>query len=231
MMPAAAILLAGGRGTRLGSLTDSTPKPLLHVAGRPFVFYVLDQLVAAGLTRVILSTGYLAGQFEQVIGSCYGGLDVRYVVEEEPLGTGGAIMRCLQVLGERAFVLNADTLFRISFPRMLALHESTQADITVAVREAPDAFRYGTVGLRGNRIVTFGQGGAAGAGLINGGIYLLDPRVCARAPAGTVFSFEREFLPGVLTTLFVAGYPDSAYFIDMGVPEDFGRAQTELRDR
>jgi D-glycero-alpha-D-manno-heptose 1-phosphate guanylyltransferase len=226
----AAILLAGGRGTRLGSLTDAVPKPLLEVAGRPFIFFVLDHLKDAGVERIMISTGYRAEQFDQTIGNRYRGMHVQYEVEDEPLGTGGALMRSLAALGETAFVLNADTLFRISLARMLRVHQSMQADITFAVREVPDVSRYGAVILEGSRVISVAQQRVPGPGLINGGIYLISPHIFSDFAAMKRFSFETEFVPGALARLIVAGYTDAGYFIDMGVPVDFARAQRELRD-
>lgn len=228
MKPTSAILLAGGRGTRLGTLTVATPKPLLDVAGRPFVFFLLDYLKAGGIGRIVISTGYLAEQFEEKIGKVYRGMHVDYVVEKEPLGTGGAIMRSLRTLEETAFVLNADTLFRISLSQMNDMHESMGADITIAVRQVPDLSRYGGVMMQGSRVVSFAEKGAPGPGLINGGIYLLGPGAFSNYTGESAFSFEEAFLPNVMFGRRVFGYEDPAYFIDMGVPEDLNRADREL---
>ena len=157
-------------------------------------------------------------------------MSIEYVVESEPLGTGGAIKRSMELLGEPALVMNADTLFKINLSSMQRFHTSVHADITIAARRVPDASRYGAIIMKGDRVVSMAEKELRGPAIINGGTYLINPQALAAIPTAAAFSFERDFLPKVLSRLNVAAYSESAYFIDMGVPEELARAQVELRD-
>jgi D-glycero-alpha-D-manno-heptose 1-phosphate guanylyltransferase len=224
-----AILLVGGRGTRLGELTDHTPKPLLAVAGRPFIFHVLDYLISQKVRRVNLASGYLAGKFEHALGSTYRSLSLDYSPEDTPLGTGGAIAQALQRTdAAEVLVLNGDTYFPADVASLAASHAKDQATISLVLREVADVSRYGHMTVDGQRIVSLQEKGGAGPGLINGGIYLVNRAAfLANAPAGA-FSLERDLLPIWVARRAAAYTIANAYFIDIGVPADLERAQTEL---
>ncbi|HVU16364.1 MAG TPA: nucleotidyltransferase family protein [Candidatus Didemnitutus sp.] len=230
LSPEVAIILAGGTGTRLGTLTAHTPKPLLEVAGRPFVVHLLAYLQAQGIRRVVFATGYLAAQFETVLGTRHENMELLYSVEEKPLGTGGAVAAAFRLLPQvdAAFVLNGDTYFPVSLATVSDVHQRQGAAATLALREMPDAGRYGAVVLEGNRIRALNEKTHAGPGLVNGGVYLVrrEPML-TQATRGT-FSLERDVFPQWASVGKLAGVPSPAYFIDIGVPEDLARAQREI---
>jgi D-glycero-alpha-D-manno-heptose 1-phosphate guanylyltransferase len=227
--PDTAIILVGGRGTRLGARTEQTPKPLVDVAGRPFLFHVLDYLLRQNIRRVILATGYLGRKFEQTLGSSYRGLAIDYSYEEAPLGTGGAIALALNQTGEsEVFVLNGDTYFPVELNALVALQTEKRTSLSMVLRRVTDVSRYGQITLEQNLVTELQEKGAARPGLINGGIYRLNRSAfIGDAPMGA-FSLERDLLPRWVSCGKVAGTVAADYFIDIGVPADLQRAQEDL---
>jgi len=223
-----AIVLAGGRGTRLQGVIGDIPKPLAQVAGRPFLFWLLDWLEANGLKRTVLSVGYRGEAIRQTIGKSYNSLDVEYVVEHQPLGTGGALAFALgHCDSERVLCLNGDTYFDINVEQMATA--TMGADIAVALREIDDVSRYGAVACKSGRVVGFEEKGKRGPGYINGGIYIIARESVQRAMPKGSFSFESDFLAGILSSLDVRGYESRGYFIDIGVPTSLQDAQNDFR--
>jgi D-glycero-alpha-D-manno-heptose 1-phosphate guanylyltransferase len=224
-----AVVLCGGLGTRLGELTKDMPKPLLDVAGRPFMHHVLGKLKAAGVTDVTLATSYHWDKIAAVYGTRWQGLAVRYSVEEEPLGTGGAIKQAMQVAqAHEALVLNGDTLFDMDFNALIALHAQRRAQVSVAVRRVPDVSRYGAVDMDSEgRIVQFGEKLRQGEGLINAGVYVVKSEVFDGIEAAR-FSFESEVLAAGIARLRLYAMEAAGYFIDIGIPEDLARANRDL---
>ncbi len=238
-----AIVLAGGFGTRLSHVVSDVPKPMAPVAGRPFLEYLLDELIRQGFRHVVLSTGHLHEKIEEHFGSQYRSLQLDYAHETVPLGTGGGMMNALRHCGEEhVAVLNGDTMFRIDFSLLEDCHRRHNALLTLALRQVDDTARYGRVQTASDgRIEAFMEKKASqGAGLINGGIYLLNKKLfsacgyedtsCERN--STVyppkFSFEKELMePHVQQHPFYALAFDG-YFIDIGIPEDYYRAQKEF---
>ena len=226
MRPDEAIVLAGGFGTRLRAVVSDVPKPLAPVAGRPFLAWLLDTLAQGGIRRVVLATGYLGDMVEAAIGPTHAGMDVRFLREEAPLGTGGALWAALALTeGERVFALNGDTWVGLDLAAMAAA--APGADLVFAVREVPDRARYGSVELDGDRLVGLREKSGTGPGLINAGTYLLRRDLPAKRPHESAFSFEAEILERP-DGLDVRAFPVDGRFIDIGTPEDFARAQTAL---
>lgn len=227
-----AIILVGGRGTRLGALTEQTPKPLLPVAGRPFLLHVLDYLIQQQVKKVVLATGYLAGEFEQALGSEYRGVSLAYSCEASPLGTGGAIALALESDGAAdVFVVNGDTYFPVSLAELSNVHARRRASLSMALRHVPDASRYGHITVAQDLVTAMHEKGTAGPGLINGGIYLINrSALLAEAPTGA-FSLERDLLPRWIPQHVVACTVAGSYFIDIGVPADLARAQHDLAQK
>ena len=224
-----AIILVGGRGTRLGTLTEQTPKPLLNVSGRPFLFHVLDYLIIQNIKQVILATGYLASEFEQTLGSKYRNLSIDYSSEAVPLGTGGAIALALShVDTPDVYVLNGDTYFPADLSALAAVYTTEKVSLALVLRRIPDVSRYGHIAAKNDVVTAMHEKGAFGPGLINGGIYLVNRTAfLADAPVGT-FSLERDLLPSWIARQAVACTVADTYFIDIGVPADLLRAQHEL---
>ncbi len=224
-----AIILVGGQGTRLRPVVSDVPKPMAPIRGRPFLAYLLDALEAQGFTEIVLAVGYLRDILMQTFGERHGRLRLRYSVEETPLGTGGAIRQAFAaVSGWPVFVLNGDTFLELNCAAMLDAHEAAGAELTMALTHVADATRYGRVLTEAGRVTGFEPAGRPGPGLINAGVYLFAATAMAPAELPEAFSFERDFLVPHLSRLCPLAHAVSGYFIDIGIPEDFARAQTEL---
>lgn len=224
-----AVVLCGGLGTRLGALTREMPKPLLTVASRPFIAHVLDRLTNAGMTGLVLAGGFQWRKLQDYVGEMWNGIPVQYSVESIPLGTGGAIYHAMvSAVVQEALVVNGDTLFDIDIPKFLHFAKSRPAVACIALRNVEDCSRYGRVTIDSNgSLQTFGEKGHSGPGLINGGIYFL--RRGALDNIGlTTFSFEADFLEARQQSCPVYAMPFDDYFIDIGIPADLHRAQTEV---
>lgn len=226
-----AIILAGGFGTRLRSVVSDVPKPLAPVAGRPFLAYVLDALVRQGYGHAVLATGYMHEKVEACFGNAYLGMKVDYARELTPLGTGGAIVNALQhCTADCVTVLNGDTLFLADLGQLERYADSKGTMLAIVLRAVPDAGRYGAVETAADgRITAFREKDpSAGAGNINGGIYRLQQSLLDGYAVGQQFSFEKDVMQQRYAEEEFYAYADGAYFIDIGVPEDYRRAQTEL---
>jgi NDP-sugar pyrophosphorylase family protein len=194
--PPVACILAGGLGTRLRPLTDDTPKPMVPVEGRPFLWYQLARLAEGGVTDFVLAVGYKAAVIEDYFGDGGAfGWDIRYVHERAPLGTGGAVANALPLLPERFLVLNGDTYLGLSWAPFLADEWEEQGfDGVIAVRPQEDCAAYGRVDHDGRRLLRFREKDAsAGPGSINAGLYALR-RSLFESRSGA-FSMERDVLP------------------------------------
>jgi D-glycero-alpha-D-manno-heptose 1-phosphate guanylyltransferase len=222
-----AIVLVGGFGTRLRSLVSDVPKPLAPVAGRPFLAWVLDSLSSQGIRRVILGAGYMADKVEQVIGQSWNGMDIVYSIEEEPLGTGGAVRQaCGFLQGSDVHVINGDTFVRYAPNGLSAAVREKGAALGVVLAPMGDVARYGAVERDGDLVSAFLEKGRAGPGYINAGCYYLTDAAIAALPTLEKFSLESDFLVPQVQAGHVLGYSNADGFIDIGVPEDYLRAQT-----
>lgn len=225
-----AIILAGGFGTRLQAVLADTPKPMAPISGKPFLAYLIDYLAQQGITEVILSVHYLREQIQNYFKSAYAGVAIRYIVEETPLGTGGAIAHSLKDMhaNEPVFVLNGDTFVKLDYKAMYAQHVAQHASLTMALRFVEDCARYGKVITESGVIADFREKGEAGAGWINAGVYLLQPDLFSRFNMPAIFSFETEFVQPHLSVLEPQAFAAKEYFIDIGVPEDYASAIASL---
>jgi D-glycero-alpha-D-manno-heptose 1-phosphate guanylyltransferase len=224
-----AVVLAGGFGTRLRARVSNLPKPMAPVAERPFLEYVLDRLLAAGCERAVLATGHLSEAIEAHFHTRYRELPIGYSHESSPLGTGGAIVRALSMLSDApTLVLNGDTWLDLDLAAFERWSDARGGADAIVLRSVPDVSRYGSVRVEGERIVAFGEKQAAGAGLINAGIYRLRRQFFARHNLPPVFSIENDLFQPFAATLGLLGYVVDARFIDIGVPEDYDRAQWQL---
>lgn len=225
-----AIILAGGFGTRLRQVVQDVPKPLAPVAGRPFLAYLLDSLSQAGVKRAVLATGYLSEQIEAAMGHAWRGMALAYSVEETPLGTGGAIKKALaETSGGPVLVLNGDTWLRFSASEFATALQSSSLALGMALARVPDVARYGAVALEESRITGFGEKNSSGPGFINAGVYCMADPSQLSFPAADAFSFEKEILAPASTAGHLFGFIHTSDFIDIGVPEDYARAQEEAQ--
>ncbi|HTQ35605.1 MAG TPA: nucleotidyltransferase family protein [Steroidobacteraceae bacterium] len=221
-----AIVLAGGFGTRLRGVVADVPKPLARVAGRPFLAWVLDFLASQGLRRAVLATGYMADKVQAAVGGRWQTMDIAYSVESEPLGTGGALkLAASRLHGAAAHVVNGDTFLRYSLSGLEDAAHAAQVPIAVALAQVPDAARYGAVAVRDGRITAFHEKGGRGPGLVNAGSYYLSAGALQALPVQAAFSFETEVLLPQAAGGRLAAFVQTREFIDIGVPEDFARAQ------
>jgi D-glycero-D-manno-heptose 1,7-bisphosphate phosphatase len=216
-----AVVLVGGLGTRLGPLTASTPKPMLDVGGRPFLRWLVDALRRQGVRQVLLLAGFAAEALAEAFG---GDADVQISIEPEPLGTGGALAFAAPRLQDAFLLLNGDSLFDIDGRELAA--SLGDGDAVLALRQVPNAARYGVASLEGDRVTAFQSNGLSAPGLINGGVAYLRRDVVARVPPGRAVSIESEIYPALAAEGLLRGKVFAAPFIDIGTPEDFARAQT-----
>lgn len=223
-----AIILAGGLGTRLRSVVPDLPKAMAPIGGQPFLSYLLRHLQANGMRRVVLAVGYRREAIQDFFGSTYGALRLEYSVEEEPLGTGGALLQALPYTeGSFAFVVNGDTFLRLDYRAMaLMLDRGESAELVVALRSVADACRYGRALVAAGRIQGFTARGTPGPGLINAGCYLVTRDIFDRYPMPVRFSWERDFLEARTAEVRPVAFQCDAPFIDIGVPEALQQAET-----
>jgi mannose-1-phosphate guanylyltransferase len=231
-----AILLVGGQGTRLRPLTISTPKPLLPTAGVPFLAHQLAKASAAGVTRVVLATSYRAGMFADCLGdgSAFG-VEIIYVQEETPLGTGGAIRKAASALrgepGSPVLVLNGDVLSGHDLAAQLDLHSKAEAAVTLHLVQVSDPARFGCVPTDADGRVTafLAKTPHPVTNWINAGCYIFRRNVIDLIPPGVVTSVERETFPALLEAgAVVMGYRDGSYWLDVGTPEAFVQGSCDL---
>lgn len=226
-----AIILAGGFGTRLRSEVADLPKPLAPIAGRPFLAYLLEALAAYGVTRAVLAVHHRADAVIAAFGREYRGIRLDYSVERQPLGTGGGIRQALeQITSDACLVVNGDTYLDVDYHAVMATLRHTGSDLVLAVRPVADGARYSLVSTDGSgRVTGFLPSGAAGQpGLIGAGVYALRRDLLARFDLPPAFSFETEILARLIVNLRAQAYLAEGFFIDIGVPEDYRRAQTEI---
>jgi D-glycero-alpha-D-manno-heptose 1-phosphate guanylyltransferase len=224
-----AIILAGGLGTRLASRLNHIPKSMAPVAGRSFLEILLDKLVDAGCSHIILSVGHLRDVILQRFGNHYRGVPIDYAVEESPLGTGGAIRMALsQALEPSVLVLNGDTYLEADLSALQKFHGSSGCRLTMAIVRVDDTARYGGVLIEDRFISGFFEKGRTGPGWINGGLYVIDKNFPWHADLPTHFSFETDVLLPFLSEIQPAAFRCEGYFLDIGIPEDLDRAQLEL---
>jgi D-glycero-alpha-D-manno-heptose 1-phosphate guanylyltransferase len=224
-----AIVLAGGLGTRLRSVVADTPKVMAPIAGRPFLEYVLTDLDRHGFRSVILAVGYKKEMVMSHFGDSFLGLSLIYSEERELLGTGGAVRQALALAGTGpCFVLNGDTWVDLDYKEMLDVHLRRHAGLTIALRQVSDVGRFGAVEIEDGRVTKFCEKGRVGAGFINAGVYLLTSNTFSGYALPTAFSLEREFFAPNIKTLAPLAFVGDGQFIDIGVPEEYQRAQEIL---
>jgi D-glycero-alpha-D-manno-heptose 1-phosphate guanylyltransferase len=202
------------------------------VNGTPFLVFLLRKLQTAGFSHVILSTGYLHGKIENYFGRSFENLQITYSQETEPLGTGGAIQFALtKAESDNLLVLNGDTFFNIDYELLDVFYQTKETKLAIALREVNDLSRYGAIKIDENaKIIGFAEKNTnGGSGLINGGIYLLNKKLFENQNLPKIFSFEKEILEKRYHENDFFGLPFNSYFIDIGIPEDYQRAQIEMK--
>jgi D-glycero-alpha-D-manno-heptose 1-phosphate guanylyltransferase len=220
-----AIILAGGMGTRLQNTITDMPKPMAPVKGKPFLFYLFHWLRKYPIDKIILSVGYKSENIIEYFGRSFGCIPLDYAVEEEPLGTGGAILNSLKITGGcDILIMNGDTWFPININKFVAFHTENKSVFSVALKKLKDFSRYGSVELRGDTIIRFNEKKKCKEGLINGGIYLVSRSFFESRQYPKVFSLEEDVLIREAGTSVLKGIVFDDLFIDIGIPEDYRRA-------
>lgn len=225
-----AIILAGGLGTRLIDAAKDVPKPMALINGRPFLEYILTQLQKQGITKVVLSVGYMNKVISDHFRFRYGTIDIEYSIEETPMGTGGGILQSLNFVNSNpVLIVNGDTFFQIDISKLLSIHNEKDADVTIAIKYMEDPSRYGTIKFdEAGKLTSFVEKVKGRNGYINGGIYLVNKDILQSASMPEVFSFEIDFLNKLSKDLNIQIMQSDDYFIDIGTPDDFEAAQREM---
>lgn len=221
------LILAGGLGTRLRSVVSDRPKALALVQNKPFLTCLLDYLGGQGFSRIVLALGYRHEQVVELYEQHDFPFDLQFSIETQPLGTGGAILHAFSCLSreEPVCIMNGDTFVAVDYTNLYNFHRQQNAKFTMIVSHQTDTARYGCVTLHEQRVTEFCAGKAGQAGYINAGVYLLAPSLLMDFSLPAQFSFERNFLEAHVQTLQPAAFCTAAPFIDIGVPDDYQRAQ------
>ncbi len=227
-----AIILAGGMGTRLQSVVQDVPKPMALINGRPFLEYLMDHLIDNGISRCIFSVGYKSDIIRAHFGNRYRDCDIEYVIEKTPLGTGGAIKESMKIAREsNVLVTNGDSLFLTDIKEQFSFHMDKKSDVTLALKPMKNFDRYGTVVIDDDcKIIDFREKEPIEEGLINGGVYIFNVYHINAIDFPEKFSIENDFFQSHIGTSKFSGFESEAYFLDIGVPSDFNKAQEEFAD-
>ena len=230
-----AIILVGGLGTRLRPLTDHTRKDMLPLVDRPQLAYTFEHLRRFGVTRAIVSCGYLPTQIQEHFGDQYGDLRLEYRVEEEPLDTGGAIRFAAEGIDEPFFALNGDSLRETDLDALVEFHRARRTRATILLTPVEDPSRYGLVRVDGEgRVLSFlekPRPEEIDTNLINAGLYVLEPDVLELIPPGRPVSIEREIFPELVEEQAVYGVALPGYWLDIGTPEAYLQAHRDVLER
>ena len=215
----------------MAALAGDIPKPMVDIDGKPFLAYLIRHLGDQGIKEIVLSVGYRSEVITGYFRDKHDNIRINYVVEDQPLGTGGALRKALQFIEtEDVFVVNGDTLFRINLAKLLSFHMSRSSCVTIALKFVEDLRRYGRVTIDTEGKVTgFHEKLAGASGYINGGIYMITRQVFDDLGLPDNFSFEVDYLEKYYRQKAFCGIPFDDYFIDIGVPSDYERAKAELK--
>jgi D-glycero-alpha-D-manno-heptose 1-phosphate guanylyltransferase len=228
-----AIVLAGGLGTRLRSVVAELPKCMASVADKPFMYYIFKYLEKNNCTHVILALGYKHEVIEEWASQHKWSFKISVAIENEPLGTGGAIQLALkQATEEQVLIMNGDTFFEVDIAQLVQFHITNDAEISIALKPMDNFDRYGNVSIdENNKITTFHEKQACEAGKINGGTYLIKRKTGLLKLNREKFSFETDVLQKNVGSAAIFGFTSNGYFIDIGIPDDYAKAQLDFKDR
>ena len=226
-----AVILAGGLGIRLRSAVPDLPKCMASVNGKPFLAHVMDHFQKQGIEKFIFSLGYKHEIIEYFINAEYSDINSQFCIESEPLGTGGAITSaCSKATEKSVLIINGDTLFKIDVSKLSVFHNMCGADCTLSLKLMQKFDRYGRVELsEDNSIKKFSEKEYCESGLINGGIYALNVINFLQENLPEKFSFEKDYLEKYFHERRIYGVIQDEYFIDIGIPVDYEKAQNELK--
>jgi len=223
-----AIVLAGGLGTRLRQIIPDRPKVLAPIGGQPFLAILLSNLAEKGFSRAVLSLGYMADEITKLFGPRFAGMDLVFVVEESPLGTGGAIRTAMEhCLTDHVFIFNGDTFLDLEAKAVEAQWRNRRRPIIVASKVS-DTSRYGRLTIEDNQVIGFTEKGVPGTGFINAGCYVLSTKQLDAFSVNQAFSLEKDYLYPTAQAQPFDLFISDGQFIDIGIPEDYLLAQAKL---
>lgn len=229
-LPTECIILAGGLGTRLREAVPELPKCLAPVAGKPFLYHIINQLLKQGIQHFVFSLGYKHEIILDFLHSYFPGINKDLSIEDEPLGTGGAILKAIPFCtSKNIVVLNGDTFFNVNLAPVFSFHLQQNAACSLVLKPMQNFDRYGVVEIDdAGRIKCFMEKKQYDSGLINGGIYVLNKDQFIQLNLPEKFSFEKDYLEKEIDHSLLVGHVQNEYFIDIGIPEDFNKANLEL---
>lgn len=224
-----AIILAGGFGTRLTSVID-IPKPMAPINNIPFLEYILNYLASFKITKIHLAVGYKHEVIVNHFGNQFKACELNYIIEDSPLGTGGAIKKTLKnVSSKEVFIINGDTFFDVNLTLMAKQHEINNPEVTLALKKLTNFDRYGAVQFNKDfKINNFSEKQFCEEGEINGGVYLLKTNLFDGLNYTDQFSMEQDYFEKYCSEKQFEGFISDGYFIDIGIPEDYEKAQKDL---
>jgi D-glycero-alpha-D-manno-heptose 1-phosphate guanylyltransferase len=229
-----AIILAGGLGTRLRSAVPNLPKCMAPVAGKPFLHYLINYFEKQGITRFIFSLGYMHEAIETFLEKEFNNSPLQYVcsIEDDPLGTGGAVLKAASLaVSEAVLVLNGDTFFAINLKDLSTAQEDNNSDCTLSLKPMLNSERYGVVDIDSkHKIISFREKQFYADGLINGGAYALNIPSFLKEALPLKFSFEKDYLESFFAQRSFYGSVQEGYFIDIGIPEDLIKANLDFKN-
>jgi D,D-heptose 1,7-bisphosphate phosphatase len=222
------LILAGGLGTRLGYITKKTPKPIIRIKNKPFLQYQIELLKRNNLRDCILSVGYLSEKIIKFFGNGKKfGINILYSVEEEQLGTGGAIKKAISKVNNDFIVMNGDTFLEVNFYDVIKFHEKNNADLTMVLTHVKDASRYTKILLNKKFRIKQMMEDSESKGFINAGVYIINKKAIDWKKLSNKFSLEKDLLPNLIKTKKVFGYIYRGYFIDIGIPTSLKKFKTD----
>ena len=226
-----AIILAGGKGTRLRSVVFDMPKPLAPINNIPFLSYLIQFLKKQGVKHIILSVGYKWEMIKEIYGNSFEGININYAVEETPLGTGGGIALALrETKQDDILILNGDSFIDFDLNDFYLFHKKENSMLSFVLKEMKDFERYGSVELNGSKIIGFKEKGFINQGFINAGAYIAKRNIFKYLNIPKKFSFEQDYLEKRVKEGYFYGYKTKGYFIDIGIPEDYNKAQIDFKE-
>ena len=225
------IILAGGLGTRLRSVVVDLPKVMAPVNERPFLNYILEKATNEKIEHLVLSTGYLHEKIEEYISTSHAEKNISFVIEEEPLGTGGAIAFALhQCMSEEVLIVNGDSFFNIDYRRFFNDHHQKHSDFSIAMKPMFNFDRYGTLNITNDgKIKAFLEKRSMQEGMINAGIYIINKKHFLEMNWPYKFSMEKDYMEKYFSSVPMYGFAYDEYFIDIGIPQDYAKAQTDFK--
>ncbi len=228
-----AIILSGGFGTRLREVINDIPKPMAPINNIPFLEYLVRYLKHFGTRKIVFSTGHLSHKISDYFGGEFEGVSIAYSHEESPLGTGGGIRLALEKCEDKeVLVMNGDSFFDIDLHNYYHLHQLSGSSCSLAVRKVEDASRYGTIQLKEDgKIISFNEkNGKNEVGLINAGVYIINRELYLNNTLARLnFSIEKDFYEKLASHFNIFGFEMQGYFIDIGIPEDYNKAQHDFK--